>query len=548
MSLKTFTTLAPGELIEYSAAYAKVYCAARQDFLIRLLSGEKEDDIVKIIQANHGLNKRQVNAIKIEVKGAISSARECRERHIKILKGQIESTKKYIKSQEKRVKDYRKAKRAKKFRQSHIKDACNLSAKRRQTTQEQEALFGIHQKKRRAALLEAKLEHVKHRPLCVTLSTNGTDFLMVGSKGETAGNLICQLDTEGNMKIRVPAVLEDRFGSHITATGVNFPYGQQHIDAALKSKYVDVKGQVHNACDEALTFCFYCRDFVWYIAVTVDVPEVPTQSQKRWVAGCIGVDLNPEVIGWTKVDKDGNLEASGQIPLYLHSKSSNQSEAILSDIAAQLVLIAESYQCPIVIENLDFTAKKSQLRERGRRYARMLSGFAYSKWQQVLLARCNSRGIELIKVNPAYSSQIGLTKFMSMYGLGSDTAAAMVLARRAMKFSERLPKSYTRIPSKSAYLLGSRKHVWSHWNAVCRGLLLGSRHQYFTSPNRTRKVTLLGRTSLEARLGSKLVQLALFDLDAISSGSPIIAASNGRSKRRRCTGGNAYTQIFLDFN
>ncbi len=545
MSLKTFTTLAPGDLIEYSVAYARVYSAARQDFLVRLLSGEKEDDIVKVIQATHGLNKRQVNSIKSEVKGAISSARECRIRQIKILKGQIESIKKYIKSQEKRVKDYRQAKRSKKFRQSHIKDACNLSARRRQTTQEQDALFGIHQKKRRLMLLEAKLKHVFHRPMSVTLGVSGTDFLIVGSKGELYGNQICQLDTSGNMKLRVPAVLEDRFGSHITATGVNFPYGQQHIDAALNSKYVDVKGQVHNACDSALTFRFYCRDFIFYIAVTVDVPEVPTQSPKRWFAGCIGVDLNPGVIGWTKVYKDGNLEASGQIPLNLHSKSSNQSEAILSDIAARLVSIAESYQCPIVIENLDFTAKKSQLRERGRKYARMLSGFAYSKWQEVLLARCNARGIELLKVNPAYSSQIGLSKFMSLYGLSSDTAAAMVLARRAMKFSERLPKSYTRIPSKSAYLLGSRKHVWSHWNAVCRGLLLGSRHQYFTSPNRTRKVKPLGVHELGGLVAS---QLTLFDLGAIPSGSPTIAASVGRSKIRRCTGGNAYTQISLDFN
>lgn len=370
MSLKTFTTLAPGELIEYSVAYAKVYSAARQDFLARVLSGEKEDDIVKVIQANHGLNKRQVNSIKSEIKGAISSARECRERHIKILKGQIESSKKYIKSQEKRVKDYRKAKRAKKFKQSCIKDACNLSARRRNTTQLQDALFGIHQKKRRLAVLEAKLEHIKRQPIRVNLGVSGTDFFMVGSKGETAGNQICQLDTLGNMKVRVAAVLEDRFGSHITATGLNFPQGKQHIDAALKSEYVDAKGKVHKICDQALTFRFYCRNFIWYIAVTVDVPEVPTQSHSRWVAGCIGVDLNPGVIGWTKVDKNGNLEASGQIPLNLHSKSSNQSEAILSDIAAQLVLIAESYQCPIVIENLDFTAKKSQLRERGRRYAR----------------------------------------------------------------------------------------------------------------------------------------------------------------------------------
>lgn len=72
MAVKTFTTLAPSELYEYNAAYAKVYCMARQDFLNRLLAGEKEDVLVKIIQQEYNLNKRQVNAIKHEVKGAIA--------------------------------------------------------------------------------------------------------------------------------------------------------------------------------------------------------------------------------------------------------------------------------------------------------------------------------------------------------------------------------------------------------------------------------------------------------------------------------------------
>lgn len=45
---------------------------ARQDFLNRLLAGEKEDVLVKIIQQEYNLNKRQVNAIKHEVKGAIA--------------------------------------------------------------------------------------------------------------------------------------------------------------------------------------------------------------------------------------------------------------------------------------------------------------------------------------------------------------------------------------------------------------------------------------------------------------------------------------------
>lgn len=68
---------------------------------------------------------------------------------------------------------------------------------------------------------------------------------MVSSKGETAGNQICQLDTSGNIKVRVPAVLEELFGKYINTKDLNFPYGQQHIDAALNSKYIDDSGQIH---------------------------------------------------------------------------------------------------------------------------------------------------------------------------------------------------------------------------------------------------------------------------------------------------------------
>ncbi|MCS6783100.1 MAG: hypothetical protein NZ482_07970, partial [Gloeomargarita sp. SKYG98] len=59
----------------------------------------------------------------------------------------------------------------------------------------------------------------------------------------------------------------------------------------------------------------------------------------------------------------------------------------------------------------------------------------------------------MIKVNPAYSSIIGLVKFMKRYGLSSDTAAAIVLARRAMRLSERVPNHNAYADVKSA------KHV-----------------------------------------------------------------------------------------
>jgi hypothetical protein len=82
----------------------------------------------------------------------------------------------------------------------------------------------------------------------------------------------------------------------------------------------------------------------------------------------------------------------------------------------------------------------------------------------------------VIKVNPAYSSLIGLTKFMSLYGLSSDTAAGLVIARRACRLSERIPPKYARLVQ-----VDSHRHVWSWWNALSRKLKGISRHNFFNS-------------------------------------------------------------------
>jgi len=71
------------------------------------------------------------------------------------------------------------------------------------------------------------------------------------------------------------------------------------------------------------------------------------------------------------------------------------------------------------------------------------------------------KSILLIKVNPAFTSVIGMIKFMSRYGLNSGTAAGLAIGRRAMRFSERLPKCLARPEDRA-------KHTWSGWNRIAR--------------------------------------------------------------------------------
>ena len=190
----------------------------------------------------------------------------------------------------------------------------------------------------------------------------------------------------------------------------------------------------------------------------------------------LGIDLNPKVIGWSYCDLEGNLIDHGQIKINIQDKNKNQTLAILGDACKLLVEIGRKYQCPLAIENLDFSRKKASMTELGVKYSRMLSNFAYSCFYQILVSRGRSWGIEVIKVNPAYSSLIGLTKFMSLYGLSSDTAAGLVIARRALRLSERIPPKYARLVQ-----VDSHRHVWSWWNALSKKLKGISRHSFFSS-------------------------------------------------------------------
>lgn len=77
----------------------------------------------------------------------------------------------------------------------------------------------------------------------------------------------------------------------------------------------------------------------------------------------------------------------------------------------------------MVVERLDFRAKKARLREASPHYSRKLSHFAYAAFHALLVSRAAREGVEVIEVNPAYTSVIGKVKFMARYGLSPHGAA-----------------------------------------------------------------------------------------------------------------------------
>ncbi|MUG95560.1 hypothetical protein F7734_25635 [Scytonema sp. UIC 10036] len=540
--------------------------SARHHCLSMILVGKSKLDCNKELQRLFNINKRYSNSIYTEVQGIVTNVNKNRANHIKFLEGQIKSIKSDMKKRSKQIKEFAKQenilknqKKGFKTSKTKIKKACSIYARQRQTTQLQDAKFGLHQKKRRLHLLQSQLAHLKSTSPKYVLPDNDS-FILVGSKDESSGNQLAQFDyiekTDNFvLSIRTPYALEERLGGdYIRIDGLNFKYGKHNLVESISERCYKVKtkdGTEKWAIGySAVTLRFYWKDNCWYVAATTDVnlPEITSE----YLSGYVGVDLNADSIGWAVCDVQGNLLEYGDYKLDLHSTSSDRREAILRDAATFIALKAKKYNFPVGSENLDFSEKKKQLKEKGKKYARMLSSFGYTQWNEALDNACSKYGIYHKKVNPAFSSTIGMLKFMSMYGMNSASSAAFVIARRGRRFSERLPKQHHLLHSKSAYTDKKVKHVWSHWSKVAKSVKGTPRHQYFNArPHRTRVVTSHCHPTYSVGGDGLLlnpIQLELFELGENPRGNDTVTVAVSRSRKPRRCGQTSFTQISLDLN
>jgi IS605 OrfB family transposase len=482
-------------LTVYSQVFHKAACETANHLLITKDFNKSKWNTY--LQTTYGISKRHANGVISHASGAVDAAKEHRKLHIKTLEGKLKSINSWIAKSEKKLADsqkfYRKANWQKSKSGCRLPLSCSIEYRR---TNWQNLRFQIHNKKRRAYHLTKQIEHLQIASIYVSIPRN--NVFVVGSKDETFGNQVVQWD--GNIiTFRVPACLESKFGKYVQTKLGNFDRNINRLPQ-----------------DGSKTWHFYRKDGKWNAAVQfTPAPVNRVSSHISW--GCIGIDMNPGSIGWggffldkggqastnnvvyifgsskqacpplsivgaaAYVDHDGNLKAHGQIPLQMGLPRGKQDAQIV-DACLQLATLAETFICPIVCEDLDFTAKKEQLSERGRKYARMLSSWAYSRFYDLLNRILINRGINLFKVNPAFTSVIGLVKYARQYGLGSDEAAAMAIARRGMRLSEKIPTTM------QAYLsVKDGKHIWSWWRQL--NILLKSRtdiknrHSYYSTSN-----------------------------------------------------------------
>jgi hypothetical protein len=62
------------------------------------------------------------------------------------------------------------------------------------------------------------------------------------------------------------------------------------------------------------------------------------------------------------------------------------------------------------------------------------------------------KGVEVVEVNPAYTSVIGMLKYAPQLHIDKDVAGAYVIGRRALGFKEDIPENYEKLLKDKADL------------------------------------------------------------------------------------------------
>ena len=461
------------------AACAALYGRVQRKLFADVAAGSSASSLKGAYLKRYGIPARMFNAVRVSLDGKISSVRETMALRRESLQRRISRAEREITKAGRRGR--RDQVHQKKRRLANLR--ARLAALEGDIAEGRVRLcFGSRRLWRKQHHLEAN-GHASHQGwLRDWRDSRSDEFFVLGSRDETAGCQLCVAtvadDGTLTLRLRMPDSLAGQHGKYLVIPGVQFAYGNEQVLAGLGSnadyaQYRREHGEKAARATELgqpISYRFKRDARGWRVFVSTRMMDVPVATDQR--SGAIGVDLNADHLAVAETDSSGNCLTAWRVPLVTYGKNTRQAEALIGDAVASVVEYAKEVGKPIVIEKLDFRQKKAVLEGESRKYSRMLSSFSYGKIKAYFVSRGYRKGVEVHQVNPAFSSVIGRVKFMERYGLSVHQAAALVLARRLLGCSERIPRRWV-CPVGSgvhvAFTVPARKrvkHVWTYWGAI----------------------------------------------------------------------------------
>ncbi|MFP3206233.1 MAG: IS200/IS605 family accessory protein TnpB-related protein, partial [Hydrogenobaculum sp.] len=279
------------------------------------------------------------------------------------------------------------------------------------------------------------------------------------------GNLYSRGDKskQGNLNLRLQWI-NDKLYLRINIGDRQYIYAKVIRTVSRKNdKWIDFMLMLLKAKESGSWFPYSVRlklkngKVYAFISVEEKLPPITIKKDN----GIIGIDVNayPFHLALATASKDGNLENYQAISLHeLLDVDSEKRQYLEWQIAHQIIEIAKKENKAIAIENLD-KIPKGKRRDGFAKLRQKLQKWIYKRLLNKIEITARRNGIEIRKVNPAYTSVIGKLKYAPQYNIDKDIAAAFVIARRGLGYKEKLPKNYKGLLNDKDFLLFSEASI-----------------------------------------------------------------------------------------
>ena len=264
--------------------------------------------------------------------------------------------------------------------------------------------------------------------------------LYIGSKDEQRGNLLVQL---------VPMVNIGKGNSYTIQIRKNTK-AREYVRGICNFKHMG--GQLAKLIigkEHGISYRIKFRGKKCYLQAMVTIDRYSNNCQTRTTYGTIGLDYNDGFIEMAETNETGNLIRLKHIDLEYHG-TGNKAESEIRETISDIVNYAISVGKDIVIEDLNFKQTKAETEkaksDKGKDYNKMIHLFDYSRYKSTFEGCCYLRNVNLIKVNPAYTSKIAKQKYCEQKKLVIHQGASFVIARKGQGYIDKYIK-----PKKKKY-------------------------------------------------------------------------------------------------
>ena len=227
-----------------------------------------------------------------------------------------------------------------------------------------------------------------------------------GESGKAGGNETIRVDEHGQLRIKVPAALAAKMGTHLViAAPVRFSHrGEEWANrvSARQAVRYDISYDPERSR--------------WYLdASWATTPEAVSELDDLRTGPVLGMDLNSDHLACCLLDACGNpVGTPTSIEVATAGLPASRRDGRVRAAITRLLDHACQQNCSaIVIENLDFADTRATGREtfgrgeRGKRLRRTVAGIPTRKFRTRLTSMATRRGIAVIGVDPAYTSRWG---------------------------------------------------------------------------------------------------------------------------------------------